>query len=58
MKTNIQIVEELKKQIKRKHKISAKKSKRRAARRLKQSYAQPTEKWLKQNTFVVKLPNI
>ena len=58
MKTNIQIAKELKNRIKRSHKISAKKAKRRAARKLKQSYAQPIEKWLKQSTFVVKLQNI
>jgi hypothetical protein len=58
MKTNIQIAEELKKRIKRSHKISTKKTKRRAAQKLKQSYAQPTEKWLKQSTYVVKLQNI
>jgi hypothetical protein len=58
MKTNIQIAEELKKRIKRSHKISTKKAQRRTARKLKQKYAQSTEKWLKQSTYVVKLQNI
>ena len=48
MKTNTQIAKELKKA----------KNKKWSKNRQKQSYPQSTQKWLKESSFVVKLPNI